>query len=1677
MRVSLRHPVTAICAFALTVGTGWLAAPVASADPGGGQTPPVTTPSAQTGGAPTGAVDVRLITGDVVHLQDGTVASVTPGPRSNGQHAVFSINVADDQTYVIPSDVTGLLGDSLDKELFNVTKLASYKLDPDEGVPAVVTGMPMTRTRAATPGWQVTETLGALQAQVGVADANTDDGPAPAWGLINQVAASSSTTSKVWLDQQYQFTKTSVVQLTMAPTVPPWMSLIGADVAHDDGFTGTGVTVGVVDSGIDMSHPDFAGQTIHAQDFTGSGSAYDAIGHGTAVASEIIGTGAASAGTYVGVAPGATLVDARVIDSNGGATDSAIMAGLEWVAQQGASVINMSLGDSSNIDAGSSLLSQFVNQVSDQYGCLIVVAAGNWGTQTIIAPASANKALTVGATLQDGTLAWFSSTGPRRGDGAVKPEIMAPGAGTVTRDGQGNVTDSTGIVVAAAGTGTYTSADRGTSMAAPLVTGAAALLKQANPTISSEAIRATLMASAKPLPDSSSVFEQGAGLLDIPAALHQTITTSPTQLNFGEMTEPYAPTSTQTLTYVNQGTTDETMTLTGSLVFTTSLGQPTDTYLPVAPPTGPRVPAQPSSDSIFFSHSTITIPAGGTASVDVTVHPAASSAGYIGGYVTATGGGTTLRTPVGWQNQSGTFNLTITATDDNGTIAYPSGDIIGVMNLNTGESFDVVPTGVTTTVAVTPGDYAIFAYLQAPDSRGNWYAVYGLAPITPVYDDTSVTLDGTKAQPINLVTDRPVDDTDIMNNIMASSPEYRYYRWIMAMATPSSLATATQLVTPVSGGLWQIKSTAEAFAPVVEASLDDCGQTKVPMSNLTPITAGQYAWHLVSVSSLPLPAASAPGEAALAHFDNGYGTGGGAPEFALAAQEAGYAALIIDSAPVFASFVQGWMRFPLLTTSGLTIPVLLTDTNTGDQLRALPTTLHILSHGESDYLYALTGVIPLDQPGPYTMDGTASSTAAVTVQHRSMRQDESWYDSFASTFGAVGIPPNFNPTGARPVPTKSSYLAYVSADLPWTISSSISVLDRAQGLFLQPSTTSHAPRTYAAGGTDTVTFGSQVNSIAQSARSSITQNGTHLTGAVPGLVDGQGQSEYARNGSVPNFASVTFELTDRTTGQQVPVSISADAVFDAYGLDTSHTYRLDETTAIGPAYWSYSTNMDASWTWQASSSNGPVPLYQVWYELPGLDANNAGSTTQPIVLHIWQPDGSTPQPIQQVTLKTSTDDGATWTDVPVTLPTTTPPGSIGAASGETLYAGTIHSAVGDMVSLKSAVTGATTSFDGTVTDAFAVTATPQGFAQVLTWSCQAEMPPAPTITSANANAISGTTDPATTVEVTYQLANGTTKTVTATPNSQGDWTVDTPADAVRGPISAVAISTIGVRSTETTGNLDIPAVVPVTSVTVTPATVSLTTGDTTTLNLAVAPSDATNPDVTWSSSDTNVATVTQAGVVTAVAPGTTTITATAQDGSGKTGTSTVTVTAPVVPVTSVTVTPATVSLTTGDTTTLNLAVAPSDATNPDVTWSSSDMTVATVTQAGVVTAVAPGTTTITATAQDGSGKTGTSTVTVTAPVVPVASAANSTVAVTSTISPTGGTAHLANGTDAYTFTITVRDTAGQLMTGQAGILHIDAPSALTVSAITDNNDGTYTFTATSITPGNYQITATLNGTQ
>ncbi len=232
--------------------------------------------------------------------------------------------------------------------------------------------------------------------------------------------------------------------------------------------------------------------------------------------------------------------------------------------------------------------------------------------------------------------------------------------------------------------------------------------------------------------------------------------------------------------------------------------------------------------------------------------------------------------------------------------------------------------------------------------------------------------------------------------------------------------------------------------------------------------------------------------------------------------------------------------------------------------------------------------------------------------------------------------------------------------------------------------------------------------------------------------------------------------------------------------------------------------------------------------------------------------------------------------------------------------------------------------------------------------------------------------------------NATVAPANAT-NAAVNWSSSNPGVATvsaSGVVRGVSAGTATITVTTVDGGFSAscivtvtPVFVAVTGVSVTPTTASVVVGATTTLNATVAPANASTATVTWASSNSAKATVTSAGVVTGIAAGTVTITATTVSG-GFSASCVVTVTPALVPVTGVTVTPTTASVAVGATTTLNATVAPANASTATVTWASSDSAKATVTSAGVVTGVAAGTVTITATTVDG-GFSASCTVTVT----------------------------------------------------------------------------------------------------
>lgn len=282
-----------------------------------------------------------------------------------------------------------------------------------------------------------------------------------------------------------------------------------------EGRRGRGVTIAVVDTGIDEAHPDFTGRIVATQAF-GSPTPHDGNGHGTHVASIIAGDGRASNGRYVGVAPEASLLAAKVLRDDGSGFMSDVMAGVEWAVQRGARVINLSLGSDGSCD-GTDALSVTCDAAVGR-GVVVCVAAGNAGPapRTVGSPGCARNVITVGASTDNDAIASFSSRGPTK-DGRVKPDIVFPGHNIIAARAQGT---SMGSPVDQF----YTSAS-GTSMATPHCSGAVALMLEAEPTLAPLAVKQRLMSAAVNLGLDANT--QGAGRADVYAAVHGTTPTPP----------------------------------------------------------------------------------------------------------------------------------------------------------------------------------------------------------------------------------------------------------------------------------------------------------------------------------------------------------------------------------------------------------------------------------------------------------------------------------------------------------------------------------------------------------------------------------------------------------------------------------------------------------------------------------------------------------------------------------------------------------------------------------------------------------------------------------------------------------------------------------------------------------------------------------------------------------------------------------------------------------------------------------------------------------------------------------------------------------------------------------------------------------------------------------------------
>jgi len=302
------------------------------------------------------------------------------------------------------------------------------------------------------------------------------------------------------------------------------VSQIKADkVQQDLGYTGKGVVVGIIDTGIDYMHPALGGgigegyKVIGGYDFENDDSdPIDDEGHGTHVSGIVAG----ESDSIIGVAPDAQLLAVKVLDENGYGETSNIIRGIEYcydpdndpTTDDKVDVLNMSLG---SFRTAPNPMDSIINTVSEA-GILCVISAGNYGEYSSIgSPGTAREALTVGACDSDFELTGFSSRGPDPIYDQIKPEVVAPGD----------------EIYSSVLNGQYERYS-GTSMAAPHITGVAALIKEKYPNIASSDLKSLIVNNTTTI-EGEDVYSVGNGCVDALKAIEDSLIINPGVISFG----------------------------------------------------------------------------------------------------------------------------------------------------------------------------------------------------------------------------------------------------------------------------------------------------------------------------------------------------------------------------------------------------------------------------------------------------------------------------------------------------------------------------------------------------------------------------------------------------------------------------------------------------------------------------------------------------------------------------------------------------------------------------------------------------------------------------------------------------------------------------------------------------------------------------------------------------------------------------------------------------------------------------------------------------------------------------------------------------------------------------------------------------------------------------------------
>jgi subtilisin family serine protease len=1168
----------------------------------------VAPPSAQTRAGEGGrAPVVTLVTGDRIEVHDGnepraTVIETAPGTTT------YSVFRAGDSLYVIPDQALPLIASGhLDRRLFDVTGLIEQGYDdastPELPVIVEYAGPTLARRDPPTAA-QVSRTLPSLDA---VAADVRKRRAAAFWHDLaaDRTVSLDDGAAEIWLDAQ--------VEANLDRSV----GQIGAPAAWARGLDGSGVTVAVLDTGVDVTHPDLAGQVVDARNFTEESDTDDYVGHGTHVASTVAGTGAGSDGTYVGVAPGADLLNGKVLQlgfvgpgiPTGVGQESWILAGMEWAVAQHADIVNMSLGNS--FSDGNDPLSRAVDELSAESDTLFVVSAGNSGPghYTVGGPAAADAALAVGSVDRDDTTSVFSSRGPRMVDGAIKPDVTAPGSDIVAaRAAHARIGRRVSPL--------YSSMS-GTSMAAPHVAGAAALLLQQHPSWGPDDIRSALTGTAA-FNDASDVYEQGAGRIDVDRATRQDVTVDTGVLNLGYFAAGSSDLqASQRLTYRNAS--DGTVTL--HLAATAEQG------------------GEPAPEStLTVSPETLEVPAGGSAEAFVSANLAGRRPGAYSGRVVATGdAGLTVGTSVGFTKQGDEVKVTFRALDRNGR---PSEAFLILRDPRDPFSYlpVAVPRGGTSTVTLDASDYAYLGYIPTYDATGDVAELTVIADpeLSPAQPNPTITLDGRDAQPMGVQVPRDVDVNGLTVGLQVVRPDAEipieesmlFARGPSFGRVPAVPMSVLPFDAPVRGhgnldSFWSLvspRARAEVTAPrhldlpveLMDGSARLDGRLDLTVADLGSGAVEEYQGRDVA------------GGLVLVRETDGLSF----TDQASAAYDAGAAAVMISAASPGRLHGDAYADIPVLAVSQAD----------GDSLRDLAdadTSVHVLLTGTSSstYLYDLT-FREHDRVRANTVYTPGQLAEVRTTYHATSAQEEQrFWGRRTPAWGAVC---GYCADAAREGEDwygGTSRTEYVTPRVRWHES-----LLQNSWLWWE------AERSYPPGLTST-SWGKAPLApgvpIAAGVRSVRQDGQLHLR--LAGYTDADpehfyplsqwwfhGETSLTRDGE-PLGECVTFTVLECDV--EVP--------------DTDSTYTL--TAHLPPLHFTDAVpESTTTWTFGSAPGEAVLPLLDLDFDLP-LSLDNTLPAGTPATLHLGvrrQP-GSTGGPVAMPRVQLSYDDGASWRDVAV----------------------------------------------------------------------------------------------------------------------------------------------------------------------------------------------------------------------------------------------------------------------------------------------------------------------------------------------------------------------------------------------------------------------------------------------